>query len=200
MLSCMPARRYHHGDLRAALLVRAEQTLRDRGAGALSLRELARDLGVSHAAPSRHFRDKQALLDALALAGFERLSEALERAAATGGGFRARLTALARAYVDFAINDAELLEVMYAGKHDPQASEQLIGAVARMSTVLLHSITDAQAAGEIVAGDPIRIATVAATALHGFAMFTANGSLDPCTADETLDDIVHHLLYGLTPR
>lgn len=71
-------RRYHHGDLRAALLARAEQTLRERGPGDLSLRELARDLGVSHAAPSRHFKDKQTLLDALAQTGFERLREVLE--------------------------------------------------------------------------------------------------------------------------
>ncbi|MGW3141017.1 TetR/AcrR family transcriptional regulator, partial [Streptomyces sp. NPDC001139] len=71
-------RRYHHGDLRAALLARAEQTLRERGPGDLSLRELARDLGVSHAAPSRHFKDKQTLLDALAQTGFERLREVLD--------------------------------------------------------------------------------------------------------------------------
>ena len=57
------ARRYHHGDLRSALLRSAECALREKGAAALSLRELARDLGVSHAAPGRHFKDKQALLD-----------------------------------------------------------------------------------------------------------------------------------------
>src|SRR5919199_958702 len=60
-------RRYHHGNLRAALLERAESTLAERGAAALSLRQLARDAGVSHAAPQRHFKTKAALLDALAV-------------------------------------------------------------------------------------------------------------------------------------
>src|SRR3954451_10113690 len=87
-------RRYHHGILRSELLEQAEQTLRERGAGELSLRELAREVGVSHAAPRRHFRDKQALLDALATNGFERLGRSLDRALArAGSGFPDRLAA-----------------------------------------------------------------------------------------------------------
>src|SRR4051795_10361603 len=104
------ARRYHHGNLRSELLEAAERTLATRGAGELSLRELARELGVSHAAPRRHFAGKQALLDALALDGFERLGAALE-AAVTGAGerFEDRLAALARTYVRFATDHAPLL-------------------------------------------------------------------------------------------
>src|SRR5919202_1039639 len=74
-------RPYHHGNLRSALLAAAEGALA-RGEE-LSLRSLAREVGVSHAAPRRHFADKQALLDALAEDGFERLGAAL--AAATAG-------------------------------------------------------------------------------------------------------------------
>ena len=59
--------RYHHGDLRAALIARATEVIATGGVDALSLRELARDIGVSHGAPGRHFPDKQALLDAVAL-------------------------------------------------------------------------------------------------------------------------------------
>ena len=91
------ARPYHHGNLRPALLAAAERALA-RG-GELSLRELAREIGVSHAAPRRHFPDKQALLDALALDGFERLGRemaaALEQA---GPAFRDR-PARARAHL-----------------------------------------------------------------------------------------------------
>ena len=72
------SRTYHHGNLRAALLEEAERAL---AAGEdLSLRELARRAGVSHAAPRRHFADKQALLDALATDGFERLGRELDAA------------------------------------------------------------------------------------------------------------------------
>src|SRR3954471_11540215 len=102
------ARRYHHGNLRSELLEQAEQTLRERGPGELSLRELAREVGVSHAAPRRHFRDKQALLDALALDGFERLAGELEEE--DGGDFNARLAAFAHSYVRFATHNAALLE------------------------------------------------------------------------------------------
>ena len=78
-------RPYHHGNLRAALLACAERTLREGGAGELSLRELARQVGVSHAAPRRHFADKQALLDALAEDGFERLGRELREAMDAAG-------------------------------------------------------------------------------------------------------------------
>src|SRR5690348_14709991 len=110
----MAARAYHHGNLRTALLEAAEKTLRERGVQALSLRELAREAGVSHGAPRRHFADRQALLDALAGAGFERLGAEL-RAAAAGAGedFESRLRAIAAAYVRFATEDAALLELMF---------------------------------------------------------------------------------------
>src|SRR3954453_9630673 len=108
------ARRYHHGNLRSELLEQAEETLRERGAGELSLRELAREVGVSHAAPRRHFRDKQALLDALALEGFERLAHDLDAATeGAGGDYRDRLAAFAHAYVHFATDNAALLELMF---------------------------------------------------------------------------------------
>ena len=73
-------RPYHHGNLRRALLEQAERALAERGAEGLSLRELARAVGVSHAAPRRHFADRRALLDALAQDGFERLARDLHGA------------------------------------------------------------------------------------------------------------------------
>src|SRR5471032_1050231 len=120
----MSERPYHHGRLRTALLAHAEKTVRERGVEAVSLRELAREAGVSHGAPRRHFADRQALLDALAESGFQRLGAEL-RAAIEGAGedFQARLAATARAYIHFATRDAALLELMFAGKHrDPTGS------------------------------------------------------------------------------
>ncbi len=69
-LSAVDERPYHHGNLRTALLAQAEKTVRERGVQDLSLRELAREVGVSHGAPRRHFPDRQALLNALAESGF----------------------------------------------------------------------------------------------------------------------------------
>src|ERR1700731_4065763 len=118
----MSERPYHHGNLRTALLAQAERTVREHGVQDLSLRELAREVGVSHGAPRRHFPDRQALLGALAEAGFARLGAEL-RTAADGAGeaFPARLRATAAAYVSFATRDAALLELMFAGKHHEES-------------------------------------------------------------------------------
>jgi len=118
----MADRPYHHGNLRAALLDQAERTLREQGSEQLSLRELARQVGVSHGAPRRHFADRQALLDALAQAGFARLGDELRAALdAAGDDYQARFRATATAYVRFATRDAALLELMFASKNREQS-------------------------------------------------------------------------------
>ncbi|MEM8933179.1 MAG: TetR/AcrR family transcriptional regulator, partial [Acidobacteriota bacterium] len=71
-------RSYHHGDLRAALVDAAARLLEDDGATALSLRSVAREAGVSHTAPYRHFRDKHELLEAVAASGFRALEARLD--------------------------------------------------------------------------------------------------------------------------
>lgn len=196
----MPDGRYHHGDLRAALLDSATRTLRTGGVGSLSLRELARDVGVSHAAPSRHFKDKRALLNALAMTGFERLAADLESASALEAAFDRRLAAMARAYVTFAVDNAELLELMFVGKHAPDASPELHEAGQRLGVPVFALIADGQRAGEVFPGDVERIALVVFAGLHGFASLTASGMLPADEATDGLDDIVEHLLRGLRPR
>ncbi|MFH9226751.1 TetR/AcrR family transcriptional regulator [Streptomyces lydicus] len=192
----MQTRRYHHGDLRAALLSRAEQTLRERGSGALSLRELARDLGVSHAAPSRHFKDKQALLDALALVGFDRLLEVLTAARDEGSSFTERLGALARAYVGFATANAELLDLMYAVKHDPAASRALLEAVHRAVALAEELIAEGQRTGEVRPGPVDRVSMPVFTTLHGFAGLAVSSMLSPEETEAGLGDVIAYMLRG----
>ncbi|MGC9543690.1 TetR/AcrR family transcriptional regulator [Streptomyces sp. UG1] len=200
MVHMPETRPYHHGDLRAALLAAAERTLREKGVASLSLRELAREVGVSHAAPGRHFKDKQALLNALALAGYERLGQALSASEDPALPLEPRLTALARAYLGFAIDNAELLELMYARKHDPDASEQMAAAVERTVGSLERVLADAQKRGEIIEGDPEELNLVTGAALHGVAAFIAGGWLTPEAALTGVENLVHHLLHGLKPR
>ncbi|MER5635660.1 TetR/AcrR family transcriptional regulator [Kitasatospora sp. NPDC002227] len=195
----MHSRRYHHGDLRAALLERAEETLREKGPAALSLRELARDLGVSHAAPSRHFKDKQALLDALALTGFERLNAALAQGPALDGPFADRLAALAHAYVGFATANPELLDLMYTVKHDPQATEALIGAAYQGLQQAAALVADGQRTGEVRPGPVEQICLPALATVHGFADLAVGGLLSPEEARTGLDDVITYILRGCAP-
>ncbi|GIG69084.1 TetR/AcrR family transcriptional regulator [Phytomonospora endophytica] len=194
----MSARPYHHGDLRAALLTAAERTVRENGAAALSLRELARDIGVSHAAPGRHFKDRQALLDALALTGYERLITGLEQAGGTGT--RERVDALATAYLGFAVDNAELLRIMYTSKHHPEVSARLTAAVGRMGEIFRDAISDGQRAGDLAEGDPIRVALVLVATLHGLAAFSANGAFTPEETLGGIGDVLDRLWSGLSPR
>lgn len=190
-------RSYHHGDLRAELLRRAEATLRRAGVDGLSLRQLARDTGVSHAAPSRHFRDKQALLDELVVAGFDRLRDAFEEAAATET-FLDRLHGMARAYLRFAMDNPELLALMFARKSSPvPAIEQ---AASRAFRVPITMVTEAQQLGEVVPGDPRRICLSAVAALQGLASIVGSGLVAASEADEIFEETVTHMREGLRPR
>ncbi|WP_245677123.1 TetR/AcrR family transcriptional regulator [Nocardia acidivorans] len=196
-MSITSPRSYHHGDLRAELLRRAETLLRRAGVDGLSLRQLARDTGVSHAAPSRHFRDKQALLDALAVSGFERLGASFEKAAATGTLLE-RTTAVARAYLRFAIDNPALLAVMFARKQ--QQTPAMQAAVAQALAMPVAMIGEAQQQGEVIPGDARRFCLSAMAALQGLATFVGSGFIAADDADSLFEETVTHMLDGLRPR
>jgi AcrR family transcriptional regulator len=103
---------YHHGDLRRALLRAAVTILEREGPSALSLRAVAREAGVSPAAPYHHFKDKGELLDAVAMEGFTRLKSALAEAFAAASRDQIR-TALGVAYVEFSRVNPALYRVMW---------------------------------------------------------------------------------------
>ncbi|MFG3616023.1 TetR/AcrR family transcriptional regulator [Nocardia sp. NPDC047654] len=193
------SRSYHHGDLRAELLQRAEATLRESGVDGLSLRGLARDVGVSHAAPTRHFKDKQALLDAIAVSGFQRLAAALEQTAA-GSAMEGRFRALTRTYLRFATENSALVALMFARRHSPAAGDVMSRAVDAAFATPVALIAEAQQRGEVIAGDPRRIALSAVAALQGLATFVGSGVIAVEAADELLDETTTHMIEGLRPR
>jgi AcrR family transcriptional regulator len=192
----MAERPYHHSSLRTALLAQAERTVRERGVQDLSLRELAREVGVSHGAPRRHFPDRQALLDALAESGFERLGTEL-RGALDGAGedFQARLQATAAAYIRFATRDPALLELMFAGKHREPAGA-LHDAAARAFAVMLELIEQGQAEGALDPGEPERVGLVLYATIQGIAALVSAGMVDPEQLDELVADAIAHFVRG----
>ncbi len=190
---------YHRENLRETLLELAEQTVQRSGVDALSLRQLARDASVSHAAPARHFRDKQALLDALALDGFQRLNRVMADAAARPGPFDARFRAIATAYVTFAVDNAALLGLMYTVKHEADASDALVEAGRGSMRAAVDLIAEAQAAGAIAPGDdPERLALVAFASVHGVAALATGDLLEGVSVEEATGATVDLLLRGIS--
>ena len=192
----MNDRPYHHGNLRAALLARAEQTLREEGLEGLSLRDLARQIGVSHGAPRRHFADRQALLDALAESGFGRLGTELRAAAENAGqDYEARLRATHTAYVHFAIRDAALLELMFAGKQREEAGALKEAAEGAFS-VILELIEEGQANGVLEGREPERIGLLLFATMQGFAALVTAGIVTPEQVDSLVADAIGRFLHG----
>ena len=109
-------RGYHHGNLREALIGAALDMIGSRVLAGLAVAELARAVGVSPAAPYRHFRDRNALIAEVARQGFERLTAALETARATGPAHPvAALERCGRAYLAFAVAEPAAYEAMFQG-------------------------------------------------------------------------------------
>jgi AcrR family transcriptional regulator len=188
---------YHHGDLRAALLQRAAEQLQAGTVADLSLRGLARELGVSHAAPSRHFPDRQSFLAALARLGWQRLDADL--AAADPGrdaDLRSRVLALGRAYVRFATAEPALLELVFARKGSGEAVHDEPAGVSGPDGVVL----DAQLRGEVRDGDPAALAGALWAALHGVAALSVSGALADADVDGLLVQTVDVLIEGLRRR
>ncbi|MEU3986692.1 TetR/AcrR family transcriptional regulator [Streptomyces sp. NPDC026672] len=196
-----PHTSYHHGNLRAALLDAAERKLAETGVDGLSLRELARDIGVSNGAPRRHFQDKHALLDALAVVGLERLGEEVDAAlAASGGqGFAEQFTAFASAYVGFATRSPQMLELMFLRK-TAAAGEEVRAAERRAFASAAELVGRARRSGDIDASDPDRTDMAILAVIQGLATLVLGhmaGDRDP---DVLVTGTVRTLLDGLRPR
>lgn len=158
---------YHHGDLRRALLEAALRVLDREGPGALSLRAVAREAGVSPAAPYHHFKDKSDLIAAVAASGFDRMYVALKAELDATPPDGDRLTALGLAFVCFARENPALYQVMGDCQRDKSAMpEKPEGEEDAFSLVLaVISERDPEASAE-----DVKLAAIAAwCAAHGLA-------------------------------
>lgn len=164
-------RSYHHGNLRAELLEQAIEQLRATPVEQLSLRAVARALGVSQTAPYRHFNDKEALLAALAARGYRKLLVELDRARSTAGTSAAsQLRAVARAYVDFAARQEQLFKLMFGPLAQPSARHPELREASRETLALVHAILgDGMRRGEFSTQDVIYLANAAWAGIHGVA-------------------------------
>jgi AcrR family transcriptional regulator len=183
---------FHHGNLRAVLLDEATTVVRESGVAGLSLRDLARRAGVSHGAPRSHFPDRGALLDALAERGFDRLTAAVRRALSGEGSLRARLDRVAHAYVDFAVDDSALMELMFETKTTgrPGQVQEAAGALFEALDGALGPPPVDDSASE--SRDTFKM--LFAATMQGIASLIASGRVERGAGDRLVDAAMDTLL------
>jgi AcrR family transcriptional regulator len=185
------AHRYHHGDLRRVLVDQAARLVEKEGHPAITVREVARRVGVTNTAAHYHFRTREALLAAVATRGFEAMSNVLAassgdavatkkargratmpraRGALAARDAEERLAALGRTYVAHALENGRIYQLMFSAETAVRdAYPELAAASDRMFALLIEAIRAGQKAGVVRSGDPTEAALVAWSTAHGFA-------------------------------
>ncbi|MPY62063.1 TetR/AcrR family transcriptional regulator [Streptomyces spongiae] len=185
---------YHHGDLRRAILRAALDVIAADGPSALSLRDLARRAGVSHAAPAHHFKDRTGLLTAIAAEGFELLAAAIREASdLRDAGVR---------YVCFARKHPAHFQVMFTRELLREHDVELTTARALSASALQDAVSGAASRESATDTDPEdRLARIAAWSLaHGFATLLLSHNLDNLMGDEDPEEVLRALPMMLLPR
>jgi AcrR family transcriptional regulator len=172
------ADRYHHGDLRRALLEEALRSIETHGVESLTLRTVGERLGVSRTALYRHFSDKQALLAAVGREGFRLLRLTLVEAWEQHGRGRAGFEAMGVAYVNFAAAHPSHYRVMFGRflescEKDAEFNQEATSAF----QVLVDSLVEQQQAGLVRRDDPLVQARMIWSLVHGIAMLVIDGQL-----------------------
>lgn len=168
--------RYHHGDLRAALIGTAVELIGEHGVRDFSLAEASRRLGVAASAPYAHFADRDELLAAVAVHGLQlfgaELEDELDRARKPAD----RLAAIARGYVHFAGAHRPLFEVLYEGGLDKQRHPEIKEAERPLEEAFLDSVLALSNGDEAAARD---LTTAVEATAHGHAMLLLDGDFGP---------------------
>ena len=171
---------YHHGDLRNALIEAGVEILAQGGENALSLRKVARKVGVSHAAPYRHFASKEILIAAIADEGYQKLEEQMEAAIATPSDEAStQLMELGWAYIQFALENPNHLRVMFN-----DFSESCKLETGNSFSLLVDAIKRGQEANDVVAGDATQLALALWATVHGLSILLIENKIPQVTLDQ----------------
>jgi AcrR family transcriptional regulator len=195
----VPKSNYHHGDLANALVAAALKLVEQDGEAAVSLRDLAQSLGVSRAAPYRHFADRDALLAAVAAEGFEDLNRRYAAALEGPGDGKARLSAATAAFFGFAYEKPGLYRLMFEsdllGRAHPPAV--LIPPADRSYQLLQHAVAGAHP--EADEAEIKRRTLVMMATGHGFLALDRGGRIKPfMITPMTREDMVDWLIVSAT--
>jgi AcrR family transcriptional regulator len=185
-----PLNAYHHGDLREALITAALQEAEQGGAEAISIKALAKKLGVSQPAPYRHFADREALLAAVAAEAFRQFSAKL-REATDRSSKRSKLSRFAQAMLDFGLRRNGIFRLMFASRVIACASaDSELHAVTRETFALLVDALEAPAVGLLRERAALKIWA----SMHGVVMLAEQGLFTGEMAGSTREQLVEELV------
>jgi len=186
-------------DFRERLCEAAEQLFAARGPDAVTMRQLAAELGVSPMTPYRYFKDKEDILAAVRTNGYNRFADALEKAFASATSAKAKSSAVGEAYVNFAFEHPQTYKLMF-DLNQPHESDypDLVAAARRAHATQTAYVKELVAAG-VLAGDPDEIGRMFWAATHGAVGLELAGKLPPGTARILHAQLGHALARGLRP-
>ncbi|MBL8554304.1 MAG: TetR/AcrR family transcriptional regulator [Phenylobacterium sp.] len=186
-------------DFRERLCAAAERLFAEKGPDAVTMRQLAAELGVSPMTPYRYFQDKDDILAAVRTSGFNRFAEALEQARDGAASVRGKGAAVGDAYVSFAFDNPHTYKLMFDLNQPLEGTcPELVEAGRRAHDTMSAWVRDLVAAGEM-AGDPEEIGTMFWAATHGLVVLEMAGKLAPGAARSLHDRIGTALGKGLRP-
>ena len=178
---------YHHGDLRQKIIDEALSWIERENIVSLSLRGIARRLGVSHNAPYRHFSDKESLLVAIAKTGFIQLNRALEQASKCYEDARQNLEAIGVAYVRYAIENQAYYRVMFSDLQLCEKYSDLNRVSQQAFSVLLDAIKVGQQAQVFIPKDSLQLAHVCWSLTHGVSMLAIDRQITTLDSDDIIE-------------
>ncbi|NJC96755.1 MAG: TetR/AcrR family transcriptional regulator [Anaerolineae bacterium] len=177
----MKSKSYHHGNLKEALISAGLEILSEHGIEGLSLRKVAKQIGVSHTAPYNHFPDKQALLAAISTAGLEQLHNILMDAFENSKNAPANIIPeIARAYMQFALDNPAKFKLMFSGALEEERNHPDYEAISQKSILLFEEIIAfCQGKGRLPAGRIDDHAIKLWSTVHGFTTLMLENQFPP---------------------
>ena len=187
-------------DFRERLCEAAERLFAERGPDAVTMRQLASELGVSPMTPYRYFEDKNDILAAVRANGFNRFADALERARNSAIGASARGSAVGEAYVDFALQHPHAYKLMF-DFNQPHVEKypELVAAGRRAQKTMTGHVEDALAEG-LMHGDAEQLGLMFWAAIHGAVILELSGMLPPGGARKLYKGLDASLARGVRPN